>query len=104
MSELHRLRAQGRLVLTGVGYPHDGNRPGSALVGMWKRSGDVIREMPALLHSFGFDVCHEQIGGFGSVISTLRPSSEDATTAPGRQGQWAVRIGLQCEWTLTDAR
>ena len=57
----------GRLVLIDVEYPHDGNRPGSALVGMCKRSGDVIRDMPALLHSFGFDVCHEQIGGFGSV-------------------------------------
>ena len=60
-------RTAGALVLTGVGYPHDGNRPGSALVGMCKRSGDVIRDMPALLHSFGFDVCDEQIGGFGSV-------------------------------------
>ena len=43
------------------------NRPDSALVGICKRSGDVIRDMPALLHSFGFDVCDEQIGGFGSV-------------------------------------
>jgi ubiquinone/menaquinone biosynthesis C-methylase UbiE len=68
MSELHRvLRPQGRLVLIDVGYPHDGNRLGSALVGIWKRSGDVIRDMPLLLNSFGFDVYHEQIGGFGSV-------------------------------------
>jgi hypothetical protein len=57
----------GRLVSIDVEHPHDANRPDSALVGMCKRSGDVIRDMPALLHSFGFDVCDEQIGGFGSV-------------------------------------
>ena len=68
MSELHRvLRPRGRLVLIDVGYPHDGNRPGSTLVGIWKRSGDVIRDMPPLFESLGFDVYHEQIGGFGSV-------------------------------------
>ena len=68
LSELHRvLRPQGRLVLIDVGYPHDGNRLGSALVGMWKRSGDVIRDMAPLFESLGFDVYHEQIGGFGSV-------------------------------------
>lgn len=68
MTQLHRvLRRQGRLVLIDVGYPHDGNRLGSALVGMWQRAGDVIRDMPTLFDSFGFDVYHDQIGGFGSV-------------------------------------
>ncbi len=68
MSEMHRvLRSQGRLVLIDVGYPPDGNRLGSALVGIWKHSGDVIRDMAPLFDSFGFDVNHEQIGGFGSV-------------------------------------
>lgn len=68
MTQLHRvLRRRGRLVLIDVGYPHDGNRLGSALVGVWRRAGDVIRDMPPLFESFGFDVHHEQIGGFGSV-------------------------------------
>lgn len=68
ISEMHRvLRPQGRLVLIDVGCPHDGNRLGSALVGIWKRSGDVIRDMALLSERFGFDVNHEQIGGFGSV-------------------------------------
>ncbi len=68
MSELHRvLRPQGRLVLIDVGYPHDGNRLGCMLVGIWKRSGDVIRDMAPLFESLRFDVYHEQIGGFGSV-------------------------------------
>lgn len=68
VTQLHRvLKPQGRLVLIDVGYPDDGNRPGTALAGMWERAGDVIRDMPPLLDSFGFDVHHEEIGGFGSV-------------------------------------
>lgn len=68
MTELHRvLRRQGQLVMIDVGYPDDGNRLGRALVGMWQRAGDVIRDMPTLFDHFGFDVHHEQIGGFGSV-------------------------------------
>ncbi|GJO37132.1 hypothetical protein NJB1604_01420 [Mycobacterium marinum] len=68
MTQLHRvLRRQGRLVLIDVGYPQDGNRLGTALAGMWQRAGDVIRDMPTLLDGFGFEVQHEQIGGFGSV-------------------------------------
>ena len=68
MTEMHRvLRHRGRLVLIDVGYPDDGNRVGRALAGLWQRAGDVIRDMPALFDSFGFDVHHEQIGGFGSV-------------------------------------
>jgi ubiquinone/menaquinone biosynthesis C-methylase UbiE len=68
MCEMHRvLCPQGRLVLIDVGYPPDGNRLGTAIVGIWKRSGDVIRDMPTLFDRFGFNVHHEQIGGFGSV-------------------------------------
>lgn len=90
MIELHRvLRCQGRLVLIDVGYPADGNRLGCALVGMWKRSGDVIRDMAKLLNEFGFDIHHEQIGGFGSVhlyvATKLRPGPREAN-APYRQG------------------
>jgi ubiquinone/menaquinone biosynthesis C-methylase UbiE len=76
MSELHRvLRPRGRLVLIDVGYPADDNRLGSALVWMWKRAGDLIRDMPALFESFGFDAVDEPIGGFGSIhlyIATKR--------------------------------
>ena len=68
MSALHRmLRPPGAWCRSTLSIPTMANRPDSALVGMCKRSGDVIRDMPALLHSFGFDVCDEQIGGFGSV-------------------------------------
>ncbi len=76
MAELHRvLRPGGRIVLIDVGYPPDGNWMGNALVGIWKRAGDVVRDMPSLFASFGFDVHEQPIGGFGSIhlyIATKR--------------------------------
>jgi len=68
MTELHRvLHPRGRIVMIDIGYPPDGNRLGTALVGMWKWSGDLIRNMPALFESFGFQVRQQPVGGFGSV-------------------------------------
>jgi ubiquinone/menaquinone biosynthesis C-methylase UbiE len=68
MSELHRvLRPGGRLVLIDVNYPSEGNRLGTALVNMWKRSGDLIRDMDLVFREFGFDVREQEIGGWGSV-------------------------------------
>ena len=68
MSELRRvLRPGGRLVLIDVNYPSDGNRLGTALVGMWKRSGDLIRDMDRQFGEFGFRVSQREIGGWGSV-------------------------------------
>jgi SAM-dependent methyltransferase len=68
MSELHRvLRPGGRLLIIDVAYPADGNRIGSALVGLWKRLGDVLRDLPALLAESGFDVREQEIGGSGSI-------------------------------------
>lgn len=76
MAELHRvLRPGGRIVLIDVGYPRDDNWVGSALVSVWKRSGDVVRDMPSLFEDFGFDVCERPVGGFDSVhlyIATKR--------------------------------
>jgi ubiquinone/menaquinone biosynthesis C-methylase UbiE len=68
MAELHRvLQPRGRLVMIDVAYPGDGNRLGSALAGLWRRSGDVIRDMPPLFERFGFELSEQEIGGFGSV-------------------------------------
>lgn len=68
MAELHRmLRPGGRIVMIDIGYPHNGSRVGSAVVWLWKRTGDVIRDMPQLFERFGFDVAAEEVGGLGSV-------------------------------------
>ena len=68
MSELSRvLRPAGRLVILDVNFPRDGNRLGDALVGLWKRTGDLIRDMNALLDRFGFDASDLEVGGFGSI-------------------------------------
>jgi ubiquinone/menaquinone biosynthesis C-methylase UbiE len=68
MAEIHRvLQTHGRVVMIDVGYPQDNNRIGNALTGLWKRTGDVIRDMPPLFERHGFDVTEQEIGGFGSV-------------------------------------
>ena len=76
MAELHRvLRPGGRIVLIDVAPPGDGNWMGNALLGIWKRSGDVVRDLPELFESFGFGLQEQPIGGFGSIhlyIATKR--------------------------------
>jgi ubiquinone/menaquinone biosynthesis C-methylase UbiE len=68
MSELRRvLRPGGRLVMIDVGYPSDGNRMGTALVELWKRSGDLIRDMHELFARFDLRATDAEIGGWGSV-------------------------------------
>lgn len=68
MGELHRvLKPGGRLVMVDVNYPHNNNRMGTMLTRIWMRFGDIIRDMDALFHRFGFAYRDEEIGGFGSV-------------------------------------
>lgn len=68
LSELARvLRPNGRLVIIDINYPADANRLGTALVELWKRSGDLIRDMHALFTELGLDAIDREIGGFGSV-------------------------------------
>jgi len=75
MSELRRVLCPGgRLVMIDVNYPGNGNRLGTALANLWRRTGDLIRDMHHLFAEFGFDVTDDEIGGFGSVhlyIATL---------------------------------
>ena len=79
MSEMRRvLHPGGRLVLIDVNYPSDGNRLGAALVGMWKRSGDLIRAVDRLLAAFGFQVREREIGGWGSVHLYIAAKPERA--------------------------
>lgn len=61
------LRQDGRLVLIDVARPPDGNWKGMQLARLWERSGDVVRDMPALFGACGFDCTDEPIGAWGSV-------------------------------------
>ena len=68
LSELVRvLSPKGRLVILDVNYPSDGNRLGTGLVELWKRSGDLIRDMHALFSKLDLDSIDREVGGFGSV-------------------------------------
>jgi len=69
MAEFTRvLNADGRLVMVDVSYPPDNNRIGTALVRAWQRSGDIIRDIPALLSSSGFETATDEVvGGRGSI-------------------------------------
>lgn len=69
MGEFARvLDVDGRVVMVDVSYPPDNNRVGNALVRAWRRSGDIIRDIPALFSSSGFEaVTDEVVGGFGSI-------------------------------------
>lgn len=68
LAEMSRvLKPDGDLVLIDVGYPDDENQMGTLLAELWRRSGDLIRDMDVLLREAGFDYQEEAIGGFGSI-------------------------------------
>lgn len=68
LSEMRRvLRPRGTLVLIDVHYPADHNWLGMRLTGVWRRLGDIVRDIGTLLEDHGFDYEDREIGGFGSV-------------------------------------
>lgn len=90
ISELRRvLRPGGRLVMIDVSYPGDGNRLGTAVTNLWKRTGDLIRDMPKLFAEHGFDAGDEEIGGFGSVhlyVAVKRGETDVSPASSTRPG------------------
>lgn len=84
LAELRRvLRSNGRIVMVDVGFPPDANRVGTALARSWQRAGDLLRDMPALLDRFGFDVSHQVIGGRGSIHLYVADRREGPPGDPG---------------------
>jgi len=68
LEELLRvLRPGGRLVLIDINYPSDGNWFGTRLAELWKRGGDLIRDMGSLFRRCSVGYVDEEIGGWGSV-------------------------------------
>jgi ubiquinone/menaquinone biosynthesis C-methylase UbiE len=68
LSEMTRvLKLDGRLVLVDVSLPVDGNLLGTAVARAFEASGDILRDMAALLGRFGFQVQVEAVGGSGSI-------------------------------------
>ncbi len=61
------LKPQGRIVLIDVGYPDNGHWLGCRLVELWKRTGDIVRDLAPLFAEQGLTHEREHIGGFGSV-------------------------------------
>jgi ubiquinone/menaquinone biosynthesis C-methylase UbiE len=75
------LKPEGRLVLIDVNYPANGNWLGTRLTELWKRGGDLVRDMGALFREAGLDYSDEEIGGRGSIhlyVATRRGSSAGA--------------------------
>ena len=76
MGELCRvLKADGRLVMIDLNYPHDDNRAGRAFVTLGRRFGDLVRELEPIFRASGLEVSDQEIGGFGSIhlyIATKR--------------------------------
>jgi ubiquinone/menaquinone biosynthesis C-methylase UbiE len=81
---LRVLAPEGRLVLIDVNYPANGNWVGARLTSLWKRAGDLVRDMVELLRDAGLACSDEEIGGRGSIhlyVATRQPvHTRSATT------------------------
>lgn len=68
ISELKRvLKKGGKLLLVDFDYPKDRSFMGYLTVRLWKKLGDIIKDINALLIKYDFDFEDLPIGGFGSV-------------------------------------
>lgn len=64
---LRVLKPDGKLVLIDVNYPGDGNARGVRRTAMWKKLGDIIRDMDELFNHHGLEYTDDEIGGYGSI-------------------------------------
>lgn len=61
------LKPGGRLIILDINYPHNRNPVGTLLTKSWKASGDIIRDLPGLLASSGYQFTDQEVGGFGCL-------------------------------------
>jgi ubiquinone/menaquinone biosynthesis C-methylase UbiE len=61
------LKPGGRLIILDINYPGNDNLVGTLLTKGWKAGGDIIRDLPALLSTYGYQFTDQEVGGFGSV-------------------------------------
>lgn len=91
LGEMKRvLRVGGKLILIDVTYPPDRNPVGTRIARFWERSGDIIRDMPALLDEGGFAFEQEPIGAWGSVRLYIATRSAPTASSSMRSGKLAV--------------
>ena len=61
---------------------------GTGLIDLWKKTGDVIRDMGSLFQEVGLDYTDTEVGAWGSVhlyvAFKLDARSSVAATSPGR--------------------
>ena len=85
LGEMRRvLRVGGRLILIDVSLPPDRSWKGSMVARLWERSGDILRDMPALFRAHGFEATDESIGAWGSVrlyVATKMPQRPRSSEA-----------------------
>ena len=68
LAEITRvLKPGGRLIILDINYPHNRNPVGTLLTNSWKAGGDIIRDLPGLLTSSGYQFTDQEVGGFGSL-------------------------------------
>jgi ubiquinone/menaquinone biosynthesis C-methylase UbiE len=68
MKEIYRvLKPQGRLTMVMVNFPRNQNVMGTLIVRLWKKSGEVIRDMPPIFKKYNFDFTEKEMGPFDVV-------------------------------------
>ncbi len=68
MKEIYRvLKPGGRLIMVMVNFPDNHNTVGTLIVRLWKKSGEIIRDMPSVFKNYNFDFTEKEMGPYGVV-------------------------------------
>jgi ubiquinone/menaquinone biosynthesis C-methylase UbiE len=68
MKEIYRvLKPGGRLIMVMVNFPNNHNTIGTLIVRLWKKSGEIIRDMTPIFKKYNFNFTEKVMGPFGVV-------------------------------------